>query len=408
MNKKIWIFNHYAIEMYFNEGGRHYWFSKYLKKEGYEVTIFSSNIRHNSTDTIDINKGLSKSLSVNGIDFVFVKTFPYKGNGLKRIINMMSFYRNLIRLIKRNYKTSPPDIIIASSVHPLTLMAGIKIKKMMSIPLITEIRDLWPESLVAYGYLKRNSLLAKLLYNIEKKIYIASDKVIMTWEGGKDYIQNQGWSKQIPLEKIEFIPNGFDKEDFNRYLVEYPFVDKDLEDQNSFKVVYTGSVRKVNNLGFIIDSSKHLNKDVIIYIFGAGDQVDYLKERINKENVKNVKLKGVIPKKYIPSLLSKADLLLLHYKSTSLDQYGQSQNKLFEYIASNKPILQTYNPKYDIIKKHNFGISMETQNKYQLSKSINTISHDGILKTLHNDGAYIYDFKHLTKQLEQIIVNMIA
>ena len=52
--KKIWIMNHYATNMYFNEGGRHYWFAENLIKQGYEPTIFCANVRHNTDDIIDV------------------------------------------------------------------------------------------------------------------------------------------------------------------------------------------------------------------------------------------------------------------------------------------------------------------------------------------------------------------
>lgn len=407
MNKRIWIFNHYAIEMYFNEGGRHYWFAKYLKRKGYEVTIFSSNIRHNSKDVIEIEKGLYKSFSVNEIDFVFIKSVRYSGNGFKRVLNMISFYRNLIKTIKRNFIQNKPDIILASSVHPLTLIAGIKIKKILSIPLISEIRDLWPESLVAYGYLRRKSILAKFLYYVEKKIYIKSDHIIMTWEGGKDYIKNQRWEKAIPLKKINYISNGFDSEDFNNHIVKYIFKDKDLENQNTFKIVYTGSVRKVNNISFLIDVAKELMKhmlNITFIIFGTGEDIYRLKQRLIDEKIINVVFKGQIKKKYIPSVLAQADLLILHYKSTSLDQYGQSQNKLFEYIASKRPIIQTYKPKYSIIEKHGIGLSTEPIVKKVV---------DGILyyktslidwKVNPNNLVYKkYDFVNLTQEFERLI-----
>lgn len=52
MKKRIWIWNHYATDMFFNKGGRHYWFAENLIKKGYETTIFCASTRHNSSDWI--------------------------------------------------------------------------------------------------------------------------------------------------------------------------------------------------------------------------------------------------------------------------------------------------------------------------------------------------------------------
>ena len=71
----------------------------------------------------------------------------------------------------------------ASSVHPLTMVAGIKIAK--SLVFLAFVKyDLWPESLVAYGIIKANPIL-KLLYTGEKWIYKNADAIVMTWKGGK-------------------------------------------------------------------------------------------------------------------------------------------------------------------------------------------------------------------------------
>ena len=151
MKKKVWIFNHYATDMYKNHGGRHYYFSKYLKDEGYLPTIFCANTYHNKEEIIDT---FSKKYIVDycdNIPFVFIKTVPSIGNGIKRILNMGLFYYNLVHSLKKITKDlEKPDIILASSVHPLTMVAGIKMAKKFKVPCICEVRDLWPEAIFTF------------------------------------------------------------------------------------------------------------------------------------------------------------------------------------------------------------------------------------------------------------------
>ena len=172
IKKNIWIMNHYATNMFFNKGGRHYWFSKYLLKNKYSPTIFCANTRHNNRSIVEIKKGKHEIKTTEGIPYVFVKTTPYKSNNVQRIMNMWLFYRNLFPVTREYAKIyGKPDVILASSVHPLTLVAGIKIAKRFDVPCICEVRDLWPESLVAYDVLKKSNPLLKLLYAGEKSIY---------------------------------------------------------------------------------------------------------------------------------------------------------------------------------------------------------------------------------------------
>jgi glycosyltransferase involved in cell wall biosynthesis len=193
LKKNIWIWNHYATGMFNNRGGRHYWFAENLIKKGYKPTIFCANTHHNSSSIVEVGDKKYVTDIADSIPFVFVKTYPYSGNGIKRIMNMGMFYKNLFPVSKEFSKTyGKPDIILASSVHPLTLVAGIKIAKKFGVPCICEVRDLWPESFVAYGIIKKNNPILKLLYAGEKWIYQNADKLIFTMEGGRDYIIDKG------------------------------------------------------------------------------------------------------------------------------------------------------------------------------------------------------------------------
>ena len=249
MRQNVWIWNHYATNMFFDQAGRHYWFAENLTTEGYKPTIFCASTNHFSDNHID-TKGHKYSVnSENNIPFVFVNTPEYKGNGKKRVVNMLSFYRGLFKTAKvYAIENGKPDVILASSVHPLTLVAGIKIAKKFGIPCICEVRDLWPESIVAYGSLKRNSVIAKILYLGEKWIYKNADYVIMTWEGGKQYIIDQGWDKQIDLNKIKHISNGVVIDSFDKNCQDHVIIDSDLDDNNFKNLIYAGSIRKVNKV----------------------------------------------------------------------------------------------------------------------------------------------------------------
>src|SRR5690554_5209306 len=242
MKKKIWIMNHYATNSYFSSGGRHYWFAENLIKQGYEPTIFCANTRHNSDDVIELDGKLYSADNKDNIPFVFVKTPEYKGNGKSRILNMVSFYKNLFPIAKKYAEEyGKPDVILASSVHLLTLVAGIKIAKKFGVPCICEVRDLWPESLIAYGSLKRNSVIAKLLYQGEKWIYKKANSVIMTWEGGSQYIKDQGWDNKINLNKVKHISNGVVINSFDKNSEETQINDAELNDKSYKNLVYAGS-----------------------------------------------------------------------------------------------------------------------------------------------------------------------
>lgn len=417
MDKKLWIWNHYASDMYKNKGGRHYWFAKNLIKKGYKVTIFCSNTFHNSTDIIPIeNKDIYTVDKVEDINFVFIKTSPFDGNNLKRIKNMYDFYKNIKKVAKQLINNNDkPDYILASSVHPLTMLAGVQIGKKYKIPCISEVRDLWPEAIFQFGYLKENSLGGKMLIAGEKYIYEKSDALVFTKPGDKDYILEKKWDTnqggKIDLNKVFYINNGVDLKSFNNQKKCNYLNDKDLWD-DSFKIIYTGTIKPVNNIDLILDTAKELSnqEDIKFLIYGSGNEKNRIENRISDEKIHNVILKDRVDKKYIPFILNQSSINLLNYSQKQYNwKRGNSSNKLFEYLASGKPVLSTVKMGYSFIEKYDCGFEIDNPKPIELAKKINEIKQ--IPKNDYNKlsinarkASENFDFSKLTEDLENVIL----
>ena len=415
MNKNIWIWNHYATDMYEEEGGRHYWFAECLIRKGYEVTIFCANTFHNKEEVIDTHgKKYAKDI-VNNIPFIFIKTLPSIGNGIGRIRNMFLFYKNILSVSKKYAKTNKkPDVIIASSVHPLTMIAGIKVSKKLKIPCICEIRDLWPEAIFAFKKCREDSLVGKILVAGEHWIYKNADALIFTKEGDTDYIKEKKWDLDqggdIDLNKCHYINNGVDLNGFIKKSRENIIEDEDL-DSGKFNVVYTGAIRPVNNIGNLLDAAKILKNenDIQFLIYGDGNQKDMMLKRIKDEKINNVKLKGYVNKKKIPYILSKSSVNILNYSQTQYNwSRGNSSNKLFEYMASEKPIISTLKMGYCILEKYQCGVSLEESTPENLAeailkiKNMDKVEYNSISRNA-KEGAKGFDFNVLTEKLIHVI-----
>ncbi len=417
MKKNVWLLNHYGATMLYQQGGRHYWMAKELLKNGYHPVIFCANVVHNSKDTIEID-GVYRVEKQDGIIFVIVKTPPYTGNGVSRIRNMLGFYRN-VKIAMRKYrkeKKVKPDVILASHVHPLTCVAGIQIGKAWRVPCIVEIRDLWPAELIAIGAMKERSLAASLLYRLEKYLYQKADAVVFTMEGGAQYISDKKWDKDhggmIDLNKIYYINNGVDIHRFDDNAARFPMRDEDLDDGH-FNLVYTGSIRRVNQIDTLLDTAKELRDEpqIQILIWGAGDYVDGIKKRIREEKITNVKYKGVVKKQEIPGILIQSDVNVVHWQNMDVLKYGCSYNKLFEYLAAGKPIFSTVHMGYSILKNRNCGMETEGYEPEEFAEDIKKLYHmtqeqHEVLGRNARETAEQFDFVVLTDKLIQIIEDL--
>lgn len=349
---------------------------------GYNVTIFCANSKHNSDRGLHFNLSRLWKEEINlktGVPYVFVKAKPYKSNGKDRIINMVDYYRNLLQITKDYVaKEGKPDVIYASSVHPLTLLAGIKLANKYNIKCISEVRDLWPESIVSYGVANKNNPIIKALYKFEKYLYVHSDKLIFTMENAWTYFEERGLDRVIPRKKVIYLNNGVDLETYNENLEENPYKDIVLDNENLFKVVYTGSIRKVNKIGLLLDAAKLIqNPKVRIIIFGDGDELEYLKKRVKDEKIENVILEGFVSKKYIASITSKADLNFMHGSQSPVLKYGISPNKLYDYAAAKKPILTDTETPMNPAEIYGAAIKVPDQTPEDIAKTIDMVSRMG-------------------------------
>ena len=418
MKRNVWIINHHANDMYFDKGGRHYSIAKYLKLQGYDPIIFCSNAIHGNGDYYFDNEKLWQQHLAEEINvpFVYVKGLSYDGNGICRVLSMVNFYFNMIKTAKEYSKMfGKPDIIIASSVHPLAVLDGEKIAKFYEIPCVCEIRDLWPESIFAYYPEKKEKMYANILYKGEKYMYEKADAIVMTWPGGKDYIKDKGWFKSVDPHKIYYISNGVDLEVYDKLASDEEGESCFEFEESKFNVVYTGAIRKVNNLGMIVDAAKilqeHGDSKVKITIYGDGDELESLKLKCKQEKIYNIVFAGRCPKSQVPIILKKADCSIMHNTSTILNKYGQSQNKFFEYLAAGKPIIMTYSVGYSICAAEHCGIEVSTQNAAEICEAIEKMSTMDLndYKTMCKSARKVaqkYDFKLLTQKYVDIIEKM--
>ena len=280
--RRFWIFNHYATTPLTGPLLRHFYFAEYLKEKGIETTVFAANELHQTGGCVDTHGKPYLRTEEEGVPFVFVKTSKYQGNGLSRVKNMISFFTGLMKISRKYAKEyGKPDVIMGSSAHPLTSIAGILIARRFHVPAIVEVRDLWPEAIFSVGKVKMNSLPGRMLSAGEKWMYVHADAIVFTKEGDVDHIKEMGWDTahggKIDLKKCHYVNNGVKLSDYYESIEKNVLDDPDLT-SDTFKVVYTGTVRPVNNVGNLLDTAKLLKdkKDIQFLIFGGGSRAVYM------------------------------------------------------------------------------------------------------------------------------------
>lgn len=405
---RIWIINHYAIPPSMGTLVRHYYFSKYLQEKGHEVKIFTSSKIHNSNINMITDRSNYIEKKVDGIEYTFVRTSDDNGNGVGRIINMFQFAFRIWKVCKFFEK---PNVIYASSPCPFAAISAVLMAKFLNVKVVVEVRDLWPESIVEYNNISKNNPLIRILYTLERWLYINADELIFTMPGGQKYIEEKRWNKKVDPKKIHFVDNGVDLNEFEYNREHFQIRDKDLENISIFKVVYTGSVRKVNNIEALVECAlllKKKNSKIKILIWGDGNERHELEEQCASLELDNIVFKGRVEKKYIPYIVSQADVNFIHGKSTNIMRFGWSPNKLFDYLAAGRPILTDIDPYCNEIKQYRCGITVDSNDPKMIVKALLALENGGDqlireYSTNARELVNVHDYRVLTEKIEKIL-----
>ena len=403
--KRIWFVSHYSMPPEYEQRIKTQMYAHFLGKEGIDCTIFAASTIHNTDINLIQDKEPYIERTYDDLKFVHIRCSGYTKTDIKRIINMEQFAYRFKRIAE---KFTPPDVIVADT-YCVSYKPIRKYCQKHQIPFVVDVRDLWPESIIEYLHFSRNNPIIRMMYNMERNMYTHADRIIFSFDGGYDYIRDRGLDKQIPEEKVFFINNGVDLDEFRKNSEEYRIEDKDLDNPELFKVVYVGSIRTVNNLGLLLDAAKEVkNEKVKFLIWGAGDELDELQSRVTNEKIDNVIFKGRVEKKYVAYITRKADLNLIHNNPSEIFKYGISFNKLFDYLASGKPSLTTFPCKYNPAVYEGAGVDVNPPTPQEIAKTIDELSTSDLTEYQAKalEAAQKYDYKVLTMRLLDILTNI--
>lgn len=332
-----------------------------LNERGYDAYIISGSSENKGGENRIPDKTAYRFVQTDEAKGFIVKTSDYR-RSYERVLVSLQFQRRVWKLRKH---FPAPDVIV-SDFAGLFGNVFLKWKKKYGVKVIFDILDLWPEGFVDMGYLKKDSPVTKALYAMEHKSYREADGVIFSFQGGRDYIIDKGWSREtggdVDTGNIGYLNNGVDLESVDRQAEAFVLEDPDL-DTDKFKVVYLGSISAFNGIDVLVETARVLQNRgedrVQFLIYGYGNQEEKLRKLASDYHLENLRFKGGLDKKYAMSLLTRADLNIFTFADTGLLKYGVSPNKLFMYFASGKPVLSMIRPNYDLVEEKKAGFSVE-------------------------------------------------
>ncbi len=331
--------------------------AKRLTANGHEVTFVTSSAYLMQEYTF--SKGWNY-LEIEGIK-LHILHLPYSNKDafVKRILKFLRFsYASTIKALQ-----VPVDVVFATST-PLTIaIPGLIHSKLKKVPMVFEVRDLWPELPVAVGAIK-NPVIIKLAQWFEKYTYLNSTKLIGLSPGMCEGILKHG----VASEDVYLATNSCDVSLFN---VESTVGEKYIKSRLPFLrarklVVYTGTFGLINDVNYLVDlaaAMKKIDRNICFVAAGDGMQKEAIIQKAKSRNVyeENLYFLDPVPKTEIVSLLSAADLSLSLFGPVE-EMWHNSANKLFDALASGTPVCINYRGwQKEVIEESNCGIVLNRE-----------------------------------------------
>jgi glycosyltransferase involved in cell wall biosynthesis len=362
----IWIVNHYALPPSRAGGTRHYTFARKLQKRGHTVTILASSFNHWTKEELLKNRETHRLEITEGVPFLWIRTPHYKGNSPARVWNMLVFSYKAWRMGKRA-RLEKPDVIVGSSPHPFAALVGERLANYFGVPFVLEVRDLWPQTLIDLGRIPPYHPFVILLDKIERYLYRNASAIVTPLPGAGEYMATKG----ADPSRVVWIPNGIDLE-----LVPTPSPPQPKE---PFTVIYAGAHGLANGLELALESAHLLEKEgwgnrVRFRFIGDGPEKPNLIRRAQELGLGNVSFEDPVPKSEIYTLLSQADAFLIILRDSALYRWGISLNKLFDYLASARPIIFCGDSPYNPVADANAGISVPPGDPKALAEAVKQLA----------------------------------
>lgn len=356
-------------------------------QQGHEVTVLTGFPNH---PTGVLNPAYRKKFrrltvreSVDGIDVVRTWLLPLPNRkAFERILNYSSF---MFSAALRGFFLKKYDVVISTSPQLLVGLSGLFISRLRGGKFIFEVRDLWPESLIATGTSGEDSFMYRALRRISSYLYRKADHVVVVTPAFKKYIA--GHFDCVP-EKISVVANGVDLEWFEEAQAGY------VPARNGkFVVSFIGTIGNAHGVEVILEAAQMLRESdpsVVFQIVGDGAERAKIQESVHRAGARNVRILPQQPRSKVPALIWDSDVCLVLLKQSEVFK-TVIPTKMLEFMACGRPvILGVEGQAMEILEAAHGGVGIPPGNAEALAAAVIMLQAQPQLRELYGKNASAY------------------
>jgi glycosyltransferase involved in cell wall biosynthesis len=343
-------------------------------KAGHEVTVLTA-LPHHPTGIVPPEyrgKALYRE-DFHGVNVLrtWIYAAPNKGR-VKRSLGYASFSVSAA-LWGQLHARGRPDVVVATSPQLLCGFAGRVISGLRRTPFVFEVRDLWPESIVAVGALPAGHPVIRGLELAEVHLYGAARKIVVVTDAFRERLITRG----IDPAKLHVIKNGVDLTRFQPAPRDTA-LRAELGWGDRFVVSYVGTHGMAHGLDAVLDVAKKLSaRDDVRFLFvGEGAERARLEQRARTEGIANTRFLGALPRDRMNEVYATSDACLVSLRKTDLFT-TVIPSKIFEIAAMARPIVLSVDGEARaIVEASRGGVFVPPEDVDSMANAITTFAND--------------------------------
>lgn len=309
------------------------------------------------------------------ITIVRLPTFPRGKNKFTLILNYLSFLFSgvLFAFIRGRKFKNKYDLIFVYQLSPITsVIPAVFLSKILKIPLVMWILDLWPETIKSLNFLGSTTIF-HFIAPLVSFIYKNCDRILVQSPGFIPSIQKRLDKKNVP---VDFFSN-WAEEEFDT--IEFSSAPEILEDKGSFDLLFAGNLGEAQDFHTVLAAAHILKKRNIkfrIFVVGAGSSLDWVLREVKNLNLDNhFFYLGRFPINRMPDFYGSVDALFISLKSGT--PFSETiPGKLYSYLAFGKPIIACIDgAAANLIKLSNSGVVSKAEDPVGLARNIEYLSN---------------------------------
>ena len=370
----ILLLNHYAGSTRHGMEYRPFYLAREWVRAGHRVQIVAASWSHARSRQPD-QAGVPVDERIDGIDYRWLPTPTYRGNGVGRVRNIWAFLRRLWSETDSLIERVRPDVVIASSTYPFDIWVARRIASKARATLVYEVHDLWPASPVELGGMSPHHPFIVLCQKAENDAYRDADLVVSMLPTVAEHMSAHG----LDLRKLAIVPNGVTLEEWEG---EGGLLPADLAAAIAASraagrtvVGFAGSHGLPNALDVLLAAAGLLRDDPIDFVLvGDGHEKQALVDLARRERLANVRFFAPIDKTSIPTLLRAIDIAYIGWRKVPIYRFGIAPNKLMDYMMAGCAVLHSVDAGNDPVAEAGCGLTVAPESPEAIAQGLRRLA----------------------------------